>query len=253
MKDHNSNKFKGIVRGFFHQLLMVDIVRHIIAKIRFFWFVNIRRKLKTFDLESNSVSPHTISHNKKGLTDLAVVRSLSIIRPLVAIEKLGIDSRVLTVGPRTEGEIFSLIGYGFTPNKIRGLDLISYSPWIDLGDMHSMPYSDNSWDVVVLGWVLAYSENREKAASEVARVLINGGIVSLGVEYNPLSPEDMLEKNGYLAGSSNRILSTDQILSYFGDSVGQVYYRHDIEEDRLDKQGSICVVFSIRKQNTSLP
>ncbi len=37
--------------------------------------------------------------------------------------------------------------------NIRGLDLFSCSPRIDVGDMHDMRYADNSFDVIFLGWV----------------------------------------------------------------------------------------------------
>ena len=76
-------------------------------------YYNICRKLSVWDLDSKAIGKNTISHNKKGLKDLAVVRSLALIKPLSSIEHLGVDSDVLTIGPRTEGEILSIIGYGF--------------------------------------------------------------------------------------------------------------------------------------------
>ena len=38
---------------------------------------------------------------------------------------------VLCIGPRTESEIFMLLSEGFQPNNITGLDIMSYSDFID--------------------------------------------------------------------------------------------------------------------------
>ena len=90
------------------------------------------------------------------------------------------EMSVLSIGPRTEMELLSLVAQGFDPDKIRGLDLISYSPWIDLGNMHYMPYKDNAFDVVISGWVLGYSDNPELACQEMLRVSKDEGIIAIG-------------------------------------------------------------------------
>jgi hypothetical protein len=247
MKDHNSHKYKGVVRGFFHQLLYIDLFRHIVALLRYIWFAKILRRLKTYDLETKAVGKNTIMHNLKGLNDLAVVRSLALIKPMTSIETLGIDSKVLAIGPRTEGELLSLVAYGFLPKNIQGFDLISYSPWVEIGDMHQMPYKDNSWDAVLMGWVIAYSNEPEVAAKEVVRVAKNGSVVAIGVEYNPITPEQIQQKIGYVPGGEKRISSTRQILDFFGANVDHVYFNHDIIPSRKHIKGSFCVVFSIKK------
>ena len=53
MQDHNRHKYKGVFRGFFHQLYTIDVMRYMVARMRFFFLVRIFRRLKTFDLESN--------------------------------------------------------------------------------------------------------------------------------------------------------------------------------------------------------
>ena len=42
-----------------------------------------------------------------------------------------------------------LTSAGFDPANIRGLDLISYSSMVDVGDMHDLPYEDDSFDIVI--------------------------------------------------------------------------------------------------------
>lgn len=247
MQDHNRHKYKGIFKGFFHQLLTIDIIRYFIARLRFFFLVRIARKLKTFDLESQAIASNTIPHNLKGLRDLAVVRSLSLIKPVTSIDRVGTQSKVLTIGPRTEGELLSLIGYGFLPKNIRGLDLISYSKWIDLGDMHHMPYQDNSYDVIIMGWVISYSENPHEAAKEVIRVAKNNAIIAVGVEFGGEEGRQQIAALDYIPGAGRLTTDPQQLLDFFGEHIDYVYFKHGIEEDRKNEKGSVIAIFSIKK------
>lgn len=181
---------KGLLRHTLDQLLLVDLIRYAVVAVRYFWFVRLCRRLVTLDPANrggSAVATHTVSHNLKGLRDLAVNRSHLLVRPLSVLESLPVDAHVLCIGPRTEGELFSLAAHGFMWDHILGLDLISYSPRVRLGDMHETRLDAHSFDAVVLGWVLAYSEQPELAAREVIRITRPGGIVAVGVEYSPLS------------------------------------------------------------------
>jgi len=241
---------KGLIRHTLDQLMLVDLVRYAVTAIRFVWFARVLRRLRTFDLATGTDSPvaaATISHNLRGLRDLAVNRSHLLVRPLSVIETLPVDARVLSVGPRTEGELFNLCAHGFVYSQLRGLDLISYSPRIDLGDMHAMRHADSSFDAVILGWVLAYSEDPGRAAGEIVRVVRPGGVVAVGVEYNPLTQEELIRDVGYLPGARRRIGSCDEILSFFGKAVDHVYLDHTVAPSERDDVGAFCVIFSVRK------
>jgi len=244
MKDHNKHKYKGILKGFFHQLLQVDLIRYVISRLRFIYFVKILGKLRALENPHKGVAKNTINHNLKGITDYAAVRPLALIKPLSVIESLSKDSKILTIGPRTEGEMLALIGYGFMPQNIVGLDLITYSPWVDIGDMHEMPYDDNSFDVVLAGWVIAYSHTPEIAAKEMIRVLKPGGIIAIGVEYNVENIEKLV---GYIPGAGRITNSVDQVTKYFADNIDHIYFDHGITEDRKNMKGSIIAIFSIKK------
>ena len=95
-----------------------------------------------------------------------------LIRPFAALELVKPGAKILVIGPRSEDDILHLMGYGFT--SVRGVDLITYSPYVDLGDMHALPYPDDSFDAVLLGWVIPYSQNHAKVVEEVARVRATG-------------------------------------------------------------------------------
>lgn len=247
MKDHNKHKYKGVFLGFIHQLLSVDIIRFFIAYFRYVYFVKLRKRLRTYDNKSDHISKNTITHNLRGMKDLAVVRSLSLIKPLSTIESLPKEAKVLTIGPRTEGEILSLVAYGFQLKNLRGLDLISYSPWIDLGDMHNMPYPDNSFDAIVMGWVIAYSENPDLAAKEAVRVVKPGGIIAVGVEYGGEEGKQQVKKLNYTPGAGRVTKHTDDILKHFKGNVDNIYFSHNIIPERETLKGSVIAIFSVKK------
>jgi SAM-dependent methyltransferase len=241
---------KGLFRHTLDQLLHVDLLRYVVVATRYLWFVQVRKSLRTFDTASGThaaVATHTISHNLKGLRDLAVNRSHLLVRPLSVIERLPTDADVLSIGPRSEGELFNLVAHGFVFKRVRGLDLISYSPKVTLGDMHSAPFESNSFDAIILGWVLAYSENRFHAAQEVVRLARPGGVVAVGVEYSPQSVDEIEAELGYQPGSRSRIASCAEILGYFGEAVDHVYYQHTVAERDRNEVGAFCVIFSVRK------
>lgn len=242
---------------FYRQLLNVDAIRTAVAKLRWHYYVTLRRQLRM--LSADGASTATVPHNLKGLKDLSVRRSLALIRPLVAavtvsrpggaIEAARLDGvNILSIGPRTEGELLNLVAHGFEPELIQGLDLISYSPWVDLGDMHAMPYADNRWDAIIFGWVLAYSDQKQKAADELIRVAKNGATIAIGVEYCCLSNEEVVARYGYQPGSNERIWCLADILKYFERHIDRIYFQHDVPESRRHEEAvGLIVVFSIRK------
>jgi hypothetical protein len=234
------------------QLLLVDLIRYVVVAVRYFWFVRVRRRLMTYEpagATATGVAKNTVAHNLKGLRDLAVNRSHLLVRPLSVIESLSVNARILSVGPRTEGELFNLAAHGFSLRNITGLDLISYSPLVELGDVHQTRFPVDSFDAVVLGWVLAYSEDMPRAAAEVVRITRTGGLVAVGVEFHPKSQEQILRESGYIPGAQRRISSCEEILELFRSSVDHVYYKHLVPPTARQQVGAFCVIFSIRKPN----
>lgn len=230
------------------QLLIVDLIRYLVCVFRHFWLVTLFNRLRTLDPLPEGVGKNTVMHNLRGVKDLSVPRSHRIIRPLVAIDRVRDQQKkkkVLTIGPRAEGELYNLVGYGFAKKNIRGLDLITYSPFVDLGDMHAMPYPDSSMDVIILGWVLTYSNDNEQAAREVLRVAKDGAVIAIGVSREIRSKEELQDKMGYLAGAERKIDNTEDILALFGNSVWNVYFRQDAEIE--DKVSGVIAIFSVRK------
>ncbi len=227
--------------------------RYIIGKIRFFYYTKIGSSLRT--LESESAVDNTIKHNLKNLSTFGFTRMNSIIRPLSVIELLNENSTFLIIGPRNEEDLLNLVGNGFKLDNITGLDLISYSPKIEVGDMHNMKYADNTFDCVICGWTLLYSNDIPNAVGEMIRVCKDNGIIAIAFEYSDLTNEQQKSKLGYsLNAGGERIKTTKQIFELFGNYVHHIYFNHDapnkishtVEKIRKDVSSLVCI-FGIKK------
>lgn len=235
--------FKKLNRFFFQALLRVELITFIITKIRFFYFVYICRRIRVYEDEKSVIAnEYSTRMLKRGVTSF---RPLKFIRPLSVIEAVNKTGATLSLGCRFETELLLLQGYGFAKERIRGMDMISYSPRIDLGNMHKMPYADSSFDTVTMGWLISYSDTPEIAAKEVVRILKPGGFVAMSVAYYP--PERLkqaLETGQYVSDPKTRIQTPDGLLKLFEPHVEQVYFKH---LPPLSKEGACTVIFSVKK------
>lgn len=237
------NRLKSSLSRMLRQLLLVDMVNNFVFRVRFFYLVSLGRRLKSYS-DQTGVLEHDYSVRMllRGQTSN---RPVNLIRPLSIIDRDWSRMRVLSVGCRYETELLYLVGHGCRLQNIRGLDMISYSPWVDLGNMHEMPYPNDSWDAIILAWVIAYSDQPQKAADEVVRVATNGALVAISLSYVPQGQmEDMASKD-QLIGGLDRRQSTDKLLDIFGGHVDRVYFRHDSPSS--DRASWCGVIFSIKK------
>ena len=210
------------------QIYRINIIRKIVVKLRALFLVKVLGRLKT--MASDNAFGITVEHNLKGLYQCNDRINL-LIKPLVAIEKINAQSRVLIIGPRNENDLFLLNSDGVKMKNITGLDLISYSARIKIGDLHNMEFEDNTFDAVIFGWTLSYSSEPQQAIDEVIRVTKHKGIIAVGVEYSDLTEQDSEKILGYSIQEyeklSKRINSSAQIIDLFGDHTNHVYFNHD--------------------------
>jgi len=198
-------------------LLVADEFREFVGHCR---YRLMRHSLRTLEESGVNSLKNTVSHNLTALshisTDFRMRRMKWLIFGTIANEAISSSSRILMIGPRTENEILFLQGLGY-PNVV-GLDLISYSPYVRLGDMHNMPFEDDSFDAVICGWTLSYSKQPEKVAREIVRVLRCDGILSIGVEH-VISKEPAATKDHRLIDPKeamrNRVNSVRDLRSLF--------------------------------------
>lgn len=259
-----------------YTLLRVDFIRNMIVRWRRDYFIERCHQLRIWDGDKANLAKiapgrTAIEHNLEGLHDIYGCRGLRIIRPLSVIETYRplsdmparggwfdldylCDAKILDIGPRTEGELFMLMGHGFLPENIRGLDLISYSPLVDVGDMHSMPYDDDTFDITIASCVLVYSENPKLACDEIVRVTKDRGLICICQDTIPRAGEHAV------AALGKQLLWADDYLELFEDRVGRVFYRHELTErlKPLEKpnEGSnytMSLIFEVRKTKNIEP
>jgi len=225
------NFLKSVVR----RLLLFGKIRNNYCYLRAFYFCKIKNNMKNFDNVSDDTWKHTLDSNKrivfnkninlpkkpKRFSVFEIGRSLaggSANLLMKAVNKKYSKSefkklKVLSIGPRAEGEIYNIFAHGFELSNITGVDLFSYSKLIELGDMHNLQYKDNTFDIVLMGWCLAYSNDKKKALSEAKRVMNKNGLLVIGYTANKKKTiQDQINERGYSIGSPfNRVNSMEDL------------------------------------------
>ena len=231
------------------KVFIYKYVRYIVGFTRYFYFVFLKRSLKTYqDKNASHLGKRTFEHNFKNIKHSILThdRLHHLIFPLCGIVDISFNKmnyKVLSIGPRSEAELLLIAGYGFKFSNIKGLDLFSYSPKIDVGDMHKMPYKNDSFDVIFSGWVLAYSDKQEKALKEMVRVLKPGGYVAFGQGY-----DKSFGKRKHELGGRNRKNSIDEIFKSIKKNIDVYFFKHDITKKMADNgERAILAVLKIKK------
>lgn len=120
---------------------------------------------------------------------------------------------LLIIGPRYEPELLMAKGLGWDPRGIRGLDTFSYSPYVDVGDMHALPYENASFSSIICSWTLSYSATPAVAADEMQRVLKPDGFLVVSMQKIAEGYGDVLP--GVLHGE-DRIQTLAQLDELYG-------------------------------------
>ena len=228
------------------QFLQVREIRNAVALVRYFVLRVVLRRSKTIsDPDRPHLGRETFNYNfatmRRSVT--TVDRMHHLLRPVTAIASVATNLptlKTLSIGPRAEGELLLIAGYGFSWNNIHAVDLFSYSPRIDVSDMHDMPYGDSTFDIVFSGWCLAYSDDPPRALREMIRVLKDGGIVAFGQGHS--------QTGELTVGGRYKSNSLDEIFAPIQDHIDTVYFRHEITPEMREKDLTAIVhVFSIKK------
>ena len=251
---------KKIFNSFTSDIYKLDILRTSIVLLRFFYFYYIRKSIKYYIDPNKKIDEHisikkddkthtVISYNMhfvEKITDLKKTykkfngsKTASLIYPFKAIDFVNYESdKILSVGPRNEGELFLIRSLGFLWKNIFAIDLFTYSKLTKLGDIHQSEYSDNFFDIIVCGWVLTYSNDFEKIIDELIRITKNKGIISIGFTYQP-ETEIM-----NIHDEKKKILkTTEQILNKYKNNIMNVYFNADAYSiNPKNKRHSILII-----------
>jgi hypothetical protein len=225
-----------------HQLLEVRRVREVLARERAHYLLS-HGLVKFVASKTEAVAPFALQRNFEAAQTASDLDRPSIMtRAASAIDRVrqeAADMDVLSIGPRSEIEIFALLAAGFSKSRIRAVDLFSYSPFVQLGDMHALPFADNAFDIVFIGWVLTYSRDHQRATREIIRVCRDKAIVVVAGDYCDDTIDDPAFK-----GQRQYLRSCDQILSLFSGHVRRIYFRHDPDPPKV---WTVMTVFEMEK------
>lgn len=220
------------LKRFFTNLLAVDYIRILYCRIRFFFLKN---KISILDGQnSQDIGKQTVKHNLNALLSESSSafgmggRMSILIYPVASLLRHKKNNKILIVGPRTEDDIFWAKSLGLNPI---GLDLISYSSLIQLGDIHKTTFNDNEFDAVLLGWMISYSSNPNLVIQECKRILKKNGFLGIGIESNSnfKKDPDSLALNHIRV---NRLNSSHDLINICTEM--QPVYINDIDSDEIN-------------------
>ena len=164
---------------FYWQLFRNDYLRFILVYIRFLFY---RFFYKHREIYSPHSIPNTNKYNRSALNSIRTETFYNRIRYLhgilMSLEYINKNAKILLIGSRSENELIYLKSYGFI--NITCVDIISYSPKIKCMDMHDLKFKNSTFDIIICGWTLVYSQNQIRCANELVRVSKNNGIIAIG-------------------------------------------------------------------------
>lgn len=211
--------------------------------LRHWWFrqrgIPVRKMEIDQNATDNAINEHVLPYNFGNIDGFFRRRTEQIINVMRSISCVKADeSKLLCIGPRNEGEVLLLDAYGFKLENTTSIDLFTYTPTIDLMDMHRMTFDDNAFDIVYSAYVLTYSTDVKKACEEMVRVVKDGGIIAIGY-----AQQRHGEKNGIMG---TLLPEVDEVIGMFEGAVDHVYWR---ENDWHHRDGTFLnsVIFRVKK------
>jgi SAM-dependent methyltransferase len=194
------------LKKFYYQLLSIPKFRYLVCSLR--WKLLKNKTVFYVGSDLTQVNADVVKYNFSAFDQSGAAfgcggRMALLLNPISALLINQSKAKVLIVGPRTEDDIFWARSLGLL--NTTGLDLFSYSPYIDVGDIHQTDYSDHSFDAIILGWIVRYSQVPEKIIEECKRIIKPGGFLSIGME--AVSKDQSNPAWGNLINSSQELIS----------------------------------------------
>ena len=187
---------------------------------------------------ANVVLPHNLPIDGTFARDRSE-RLMNVLKSIMEFDRR--NSKVVCVGPRNEAELLLMTAHGFTLKNLTGVDLFSYSPLIEVMDMHDLQFENDTFDLYYNSYTLVYSYDVAKACAEALRVTTDRGLVAIA--FNRL--EEGLPSLG--TGISGGLA---ELFGYFGDSIDHVYWQEEFINDPKNGPGKarVSTVFRITKR-----
>lgn len=214
--------------GVIRQVILIDLFRAPIISFVIAQGLRVFRPRRLSAFKSKTKQIHHEEYSKSHVSRILIrplTRSTIPISLASAISWPQTNSHaILLVGPRYESDYFLLRGYGFSANKIKLLDQFSTSPRIEVGDAHEMRFADETFDIVILSWCLAYSGQPARMVGEAWRTLkANGVLIICNDSQQERSPEDFSKLDVGNLTSANTVRFMPEgatIFAHFDSPVG---------------------------------
>lgn len=161
--------------------------RYVLTIVRLVYFVYLHKKITHIEESERSIKG-TSQRNKKSLLSLrdcySGQRSSFVLNQFSSLRIGPLDSmNVLIVGPRNESELFNFYGAGFSPKNITAIDLFTYSPRVKMLDVYDLRMLDQKYDVIYLGFMIAYQKTPDDLISYLTKFLNSRGIIAVCGEF----------------------------------------------------------------------
>lgn len=253
-----SDKFKEIFKSLledkdflYNELFRVPAVRDALTLDR---YQNLFQSRITKS-DSSQSSKVTVNHNsdfqRMFFSELSKRPDLisNVLSSINSVRQNSSRMKVLSIGARTEAEIFSLVNAGFNLKNIECIDLFSYTPYIKVGDVHQLNYENHSFDIVVCGWVLEFCSDINQACSEIRRVAKKNGYICIGGMHHPISTN--LEEYNKRKQHEDRVwyCNIESIKKAFNVEDKNWVFKSEIETQDLDKRGEVIAIFKCGEPN----
>lgn len=228
------------------ELLNLPSLRSRLSRQRRLQFLE-EGRMKLID-ENDNIIKNAVVHNVEKLDESRDdgARPNLLVNPLSSIDYIATHKsgmKILTIGSRSESELFCLYAAGFNPSNIEAVDLISYTPLIRSGDAHKLEFPDSTFDIIVAGWVLAYSQNPQLMADEIMRVSKPHAYVAAGCAYTPPGRGKGSTSGTNISGT--RFSSIEDITRLFEKRMARVLFQSPIERERIHGTAALATVVQL--------
>ena len=146
--------------------------REVYSELRFNYFIK-SQKLKS---SPNSSSVLKYDYSKQHFSSYQSISDrVTFLTRIIGGFNPDKNSKLLVIGPRYESELFGYLSLGIRKKNMEAIDLFSYSPMIKTSNAHDLSYKKNTFDFIIAGWTVAYSNSLDVFFKESNRVLSPNG------------------------------------------------------------------------------
>jgi len=155
-----------------YSIFRISIVRQAYTRIRYYFFIYLRKLSKSEDVEGVGWLDYSQSAFQKWKP---LTRRIDFLVNTLDFHLVNKDSKLLVIGPRFECELYGYLSLGVKRKNLEALDTFSYSPLIKCGNMHDMDqFPIETFDLIIIGWTIVYAKNPTQVFQELFRVSKKG-------------------------------------------------------------------------------